>query len=71
MSEIEGSDRYGGEANWPDPTTMCKGQCEGTGVIPVLTRGPIELESEPIFNDDFSFVTCPDCNGTGKNESRS
>lgn len=36
MSEIESTDRYGG--NPPDPETMCKGECEGMGWVPVQDR---------------------------------
>jgi hypothetical protein len=51
--KFEATDRYGGPQNWPDPATMCKGQCEGTGwVPPEKPNGP--------------FTKCPDCNGTGK-----
>lgn len=33
MSEmIEATDRYGG--NWPDPSTVCEGQCDGMGMFP-------------------------------------
>lgn len=32
---IEYTDRYGGPGGWPDPGTMCKGQCEGMGWVPV------------------------------------
>ena len=46
---IEWVDRYGGD--YPDPDTMCKGQCDGMGVYP---------------EDNGEFVTCADCNGTGK-----
>ena len=42
------TDRYGG--NYPDPKTVCKGQCEGMGWYP----------------ENGKFIKCPDCNGTGK-----
>lgn len=38
MSEplaIEATDRYGG--NYPDPATVCEGQCEGMGRFPVYS----------------------------------
>lgn len=68
------TDRYGG--NPPDPETVCRGQCEGMGVIPL---GPgSESDEEPwaslyvdalqrgaVDADGWAFVTCPDCNGTG------
>jgi len=46
------TDRYGGQ--YPDPKTMCKGQCEGLGVYPKKTR------------NGYRFVKCPSCGGTGK-----
>jgi DnaJ-class molecular chaperone len=54
--EYEYTDRYK-ELGMPYPNveTMCKGQCEGTGVYP-----------EELENGEWEFVTCPDCNGTGK-----
>lgn len=66
------TDRYGG--NPPDLKTVCKGQCEGMGVVPVYqtTKNPIFkklwLEAEKIKHEDDGchFVKCPDCNGTGK-----
>lgn len=33
MSNFEFTDRYGG--NYPDPATVCAGDCEGMGVYPV------------------------------------
>ena len=36
MSEFEFTDRYKALGiPYPDPATMCKGQCEGTGWVPV------------------------------------
>lgn len=35
--DIEWSDRYGG--HWPDPATVCKGHCEGTGFVPIFLPG--------------------------------
>lgn len=32
MSEFEFTDRYGG--SYPDPSTVCRGQCEGIGRYP-------------------------------------
>jgi len=36
MVEVEFSDRYSATGiPYPDPETMCHGQCEGMGVVPV------------------------------------
>jgi DnaJ-class molecular chaperone len=53
---IEYTDRYGGPANWPNPDTVCPGPCEGMGVYPVRAATALR----------WSFVTCSDCNGTGR-----
>ena len=58
----------------PDPETMCGGQCEGVGRVPVT-----EDDDDPAFRalwrsaedanpaaDGWHFVDCPDCDGTGK-----
>ena len=70
------TDRYGG--NYPDPATMCKGQCDGMGYYPQNVsdddasdeeRAAIDFAlaagAEP---DEFGtiFIKCPDCDGTGK-----
>lgn len=52
MSTIIASDRYGG--NWPDPGTVCKGDCEGMGTYPEEINGK------------WVFVKCERCSGTGK-----
>ena len=72
-------DRYGdASAPRPDPDTMCKGPCEGTGVYPVSIDNPmltdheesevarIEASAPGQNSDGWYFVTCPTCNGTGK-----
>jgi len=41
------TDRYNGK--YPNPKTVCKGQCEGLGVYPDLGI----------------FIKCERCNGTG------
>ena len=79
MSEtLEATDRYGG--NYPDPKTVCPGQCEGMGHVPINETDMSEpwrslwLETEkenPTEPGDLSpsryhFVKCPECNGTGK-----
>lgn len=42
--------------SWPDPETMCLGQCEGTGVVPVYgsdRKGePKENEVRPVDEPD-------------------
>ena len=62
--------------DYPDPKTMCGGQCEGTGWVPVAkddTEEPwrslwaaahAKPHEEPC--DGWHFVKCPDCGGTGK-----
>ena len=59
---------------YPDPATMCKGQCEGTGYVPI-ERGDssepwrtlwAEAEAKKPTDDNWHFVVCPNCNGTGK-----
>ena len=75
MAEIEFTDRYGGGPG-PDVATMCQGQCEGTGFVPVarddlndpwfrLWREAHEAAGEHEC-DGWHFVRCPDCNGTVK-----
>jgi len=59
---------------YPHPDTMCKGQCEGTGWVPVNAdeTDPVfrglwqEAEAESPSDDGWHFVQCPDCGGTGK-----
>ena len=74
---IEFTDRYQALGiPYPDPETMCKGQCEGTGFVPIA-----RYETDPVFKalweechanphdepcDGWHFVKCPDCKGTGK-----
>jgi len=75
MSEKEFTDRY--EAlgiPYPDPKTMCDGQCEGTGWVPIASDDMeepfrtlwLEAEKKTPTNDGYHIVKCPDCNGTGK-----
>jgi len=74
---IEFTDRYKALGiPYPDPKTMCQGQCEGTGWVPVERDDPDPVwrtlweaahakpHKEPC--DGWHFVKCPDCNGTGK-----
>ena len=58
----------------PDPETMCPGECEGTGFVPVKANDAderyraawAEAEAKSPTDDGWHFVTCLDCNGTGK-----
>jgi hypothetical protein len=70
---MEFTDRYQALGiPYPDPETMCKGDCEGTGYVPVapLEDDPVlrvlweaAEEAEP-SDDGWHFVVCPTCNGT-------
>jgi len=62
----------------PDPKTMCRGQCEGTGIVPISASDESEPwrtlwlkaeEAKGPSEDGYHFVKCPDCAGTGKAES--
>ena len=75
MSKIEITDRYQALGiPYPDPKTMCNGQCEGTGRVPISsddTEEPfktlwLEAEKKKPTDDGYHFVVCPECNGTGK-----
>lgn len=75
MSKLEITDRYQALGiPYPDPKTICKGQCEGTGWVPIAKDKKEEpwrtlwLEAEkkkPADKTGFHFVRCPDCGGTG------
>jgi hypothetical protein len=70
---MEFTDRYQALGiPYPDPETMCKGDCEGTGYVPVKYDSVEEPyrqlwldaeEAEPT-DDGWHFVICPTCNGT-------
>ncbi len=71
--KITFTDRYKATGTpYPDPKTMCLGQCEGMGVVPIKVGDNREVfrklwekaESESHSDDGWHFVTCPDCNGT-------
>ena len=75
---IEYEDRYTALGiPYPDPETMCKGQCEGTGIVPVdsdetdpdLRDAWNAAHAETCTNgvpcDGWHFVKCPTCGGTG------
>lgn len=73
--DIEWSDRYSGTGvERPDPNTVCPGQCEGMGVVPVQSDDddPVfaalwrEAEKQAPSDDGWHFVKCPTCEGTGK-----
>lgn len=75
-SGIEWVDRYSAcGIPQPDPETVCTGQCEGMGVIPVqancddarLVKLWWELHKATEHDcDGWHFVRCPDCDGSGK-----
>lgn len=60
----------------PDPATMCKGPCEGTGVVPIsrdetdpeLRRRWDVAEQENPADDGWHFVVCPACEGSRLSE---
>lgn len=64
---------------YPDRNTMCLGQCEGTGVVPIAhddMEEPwrqlwLEAEAKEKADDGWHFVRCPECNGSGKRIPRS
>jgi 8-oxo-dGTP pyrophosphatase MutT (NUDIX family)/2'-5' RNA ligase len=76
---IEIVTRYGTGADaFPDPATLCPGDCEGMGVVPIkldYLEGP-DLEiylplweaAEAVEPDPsgWHFVPCPTCGGSGK-----
>jgi hypothetical protein len=57
----------------PDPATMCTGDCEGTGWVPVKADDENVLyrdlwniaEATSKTDDGWHFVSCPACGGTG------
>lgn len=61
---------------YPDQKTVCRGQCEGTGFIPIDKddlEEPfhalwLEAEKKKSTDNGTHFVKCPDCNGTGKQQ---
>ena len=73
MTEYEFTDRYKATGiPYPDPKTMCKGQCEGMGVVPIHEDDReepfhslwLEAEAKKPTDDGYHFVVCPDCKGT-------
>lgn len=74
MNNVQFTDRYQALGiPYPDQKTMCHGHCEGTGWVPIKkdeTMEPwktlwLKAEEENPTDDDWHFVKCPDCNGTG------
>lgn len=81
---MEFTDRYEATRTpYPDPKTMCDGNCEGMGVYPenkaelnadackakggrLIIIGQKEKNGTPCEEDNYVFVQCPDCKGTGK-----
>ncbi len=75
MGNIECTDRYKATGTpYPDVKTMCEGQCEGMGCVPIDKDDMeepfhtlwLEAEAKKPSDDGCHFVKCPDCNGTGK-----
>lgn len=64
---------------YPDPDTMCQGQCEGIGRYPVSLGDPSNSEEEirrwnqeeatAPTPDGTHFIVCPTCDGTGKRKA--
>lgn len=57
----------------PHPETVCRGKCEGVGLVPVKRDAPapfdalwLAAEAKSPTDDGYHFVTCPACKGTGK-----
>ena len=78
---IEFTDRYQALGIPTPGSDCCDGQCEGTGFVPVHKDNPNDeegnwhdlwLEAEQVHSSDneednnYQFVKCPRCNGTGK-----
>ena len=61
---------------YPNPLTMCGGECEGTGFVPIHKEDKnepwhtlwLEAEAKSPTDDSYHFVKCPACKGTGKEE---
>jgi hypothetical protein len=71
--EFEFTDRYKALGiPYPDPETVCDGQCEGTGFVPIHKDDMeepfhtlwLEAEKQNPTDDGYHFIKCPDCNGT-------
>ncbi len=77
MVEHEFVCRCGDLSEAPDPKTVCSGQCEGMGYVPVGPfdkndeEGPwhdlwLEAEAKKSSEDGYHFVVCPTCRGSGR-----
>lgn len=69
----------------PKPGTACKGQCEGTGMVPMRRPSTLDrffgfcdhdlvaawdaAEKAKPSKDGWHFVKCPTCNGTGRRKA--
>lgn len=57
---------------YPDASTVCHGECEGTGWVPVraddrqYAAAWALAEAEHPSDDGWHFVQCAECAGTGK-----
>lgn len=79
-TNLEFTDRYAalGIAT-SDVKTMCDGDCEGTGMVPIREDDPdrhnaykeawdkAEAENPNAPDDKWHLVLCKDCGGSGKN----
>lgn len=76
--DVEFVDRYSA-CGIPEPCrwTICRGQCEGMGYVPIhrddpspgfraLWREADEEDPSDDPDDGWHFVKCPSCGGTGK-----
>lgn len=76
--DFEFTDRYDAlGVPYPDPKTICPGQCEGLGVYPVSITDPTLTDGEQVAwhaaevenpnppGDTYHFIGCPDCGRTG------
>jgi hypothetical protein len=76
MKNIRITDRYQALGMKNPGQKCCKGQCEGTGWVPVHAneRNPVFLalwrksEQKKHAKDGWHFVKCPECKGTGKKQ---
>ena len=79
MEQIKVVDRYSAlRIPYPDPATMCEGQCEGTGMVPVGRDDPNDDEGPwhdlwlaaeregPADSAGYHFVKCPAGGGSVK-----